>query len=83
MLVFARMLQVALVGNAVSGFFLSMAYNTLLWILFAAVIACVVLVNSTLAPGRVSLVKPTSPDDHVNTAARSGQPRRRKNPVAN
>ena len=43
-LIFARMLQVALVGNAVSGFFLSMAYNTLLWVLFAVVIACVSLV---------------------------------------
>ena len=46
MLVFARMLQVALVGNAVSGFFLSMSYSVLLWVLFAAVIAYVVLVNS-------------------------------------
>jgi O-antigen ligase len=48
-LVFARMLQVALVGNAVSGFFLSMSYNTLLWVLFAAVIACVSLVAATSA----------------------------------
>jgi O-antigen ligase len=44
MLVFGRMLQVALVGNTVSGFFLSMAYSVLLWVLFAAVIACVSLV---------------------------------------
>jgi hypothetical protein len=50
-LVFARMLQVALVGNAVSGFFLSMAYNTLLWVLFAVVIACVSLVATTSATG--------------------------------
>jgi len=48
-LVFARMLQVALVGNAVSGFFLSMSYNMLLWVLFAAVIACVSLVAATSA----------------------------------
>jgi O-antigen ligase len=48
-LVFARMLQVALVGNAVSGFFLSMAYNTLLWVLFAVIIACVSLVAATSA----------------------------------
>jgi len=48
-LVFARMLQVALVGNAVSGFFLSMAYNVLLWVLFAAVIACASLVAATSA----------------------------------
>jgi O-antigen ligase len=47
-LVFARMLQVALIGNAVSGFFLSMAYSTLLWVLFAVVIACVSLIDSTL-----------------------------------
>lgn len=49
MLVFARMLQAALVGNAVSGFFLSMAYATLLWVLFAVVIACVSVVGTTLA----------------------------------
>jgi O-antigen ligase len=49
MLVFARMLQVALIGNAVSGFFLSMSYVTLLWVLFAVVIACASVVDSTLA----------------------------------
>jgi O-antigen ligase len=48
-LVFARMLQVALVGNAVSGFFLSMSYNTLLWVMFAAVIACASLVAASSA----------------------------------
>jgi putative inorganic carbon (hco3(-)) transporter len=48
-LVFARMLQVALVGNAVSGFFLSMSYNLLLWVLFATVIACVSVVDSISA----------------------------------
>jgi putative inorganic carbon (hco3(-)) transporter len=48
-LVFARMLQVALAGNAVSGFFLSMSYSMLLWVLFAAVIACVSLVAATSA----------------------------------
>lgn len=56
-LVFARMLQVALVGNAVSGFFLSMAYNMLLWVLFAVVIACVSLVaasSATAAPASSS-----------------------------
>lgn len=47
-LVFARMLQVALIGNAVSGFFLSMAYLTLLWVLFAVVMACVSLVSRVL-----------------------------------
>jgi O-antigen ligase len=49
MLVFGRMLQVALVGNAVSGFFLSMSYSVILWVLFAAVIACVSLVAATSA----------------------------------
>jgi O-antigen ligase len=56
-LVFARMLQVALVGNAISGFFLSMAYNTLLWVLFAVVIASVSLVaaaSATAAPASSS-----------------------------
>jgi hypothetical protein len=50
MLVFGRMLQVALVGNTVSGFFLSMAYSVTLWVLFAVIIACVSLV----APASVS-----------------------------
>jgi O-antigen ligase len=49
MLVFARMLQVALVGNSVSGFFLSMSYSVILWVLFAAVIACVSLATATAA----------------------------------
>lgn len=40
LLVFARMLQVSLIASAVSGFFLSTAYSTLLWLLFATVIAC-------------------------------------------
>jgi len=47
--VFARMLQVTLVGNAVSGFFLSMSYSTLLWVLFAVVVACVSLFAATSA----------------------------------
>lgn len=38
--IFVRMLQAALLGNAVSGFFLSMAYSNLLWTLLALVIAC-------------------------------------------
>jgi len=40
------MLQVALVGNAVAGFFLSMSYANLLWVLFAVVITCVSLVSA-------------------------------------
>lgn len=39
-LVFARMLQASLVGNAVAGFFLSMAYSLVLWSLLGAVIMC-------------------------------------------
>lgn len=72
MLIFARMLQVALVGNAVSGFFLSMSYSTLLWVLFAAVIACVSLVDSTLATGCDTLVKPPWRAKPANAAARGG-----------
>jgi putative inorganic carbon (hco3(-)) transporter len=39
-LVFARMLQAGLLGNAVAGFFLSMAYSLVLWSLLGAVITC-------------------------------------------
>jgi putative inorganic carbon (hco3(-)) transporter len=39
-LVFARMLQVGLLGNAVAGFFLSMTYSLVLWSLLGAVITC-------------------------------------------
>jgi O-antigen ligase len=76
MLVFGRMLQVALVGNAVSGFFLSMAYSVILWVLFAVVIACVSLVAPASArqhpdrkepPGERIPVK--SPSEAANRAA--------------
>jgi O-antigen ligase len=40
MLIFARMLQVGLLANAVSAFFLSMAYSPVVWLLFAASMAC-------------------------------------------
>jgi O-antigen ligase len=39
-LILARMLQVGLVGNAVAGFFLSMAYSNVLWTLLGIVIGC-------------------------------------------
>jgi len=39
--VFARTLQCALVGNAVAGFFLSMAWATILWLLFATCMALI------------------------------------------
>ena len=64
MLIFARMLQVALVGNSVSGFFLSMSYSVLLWVLFAAAIACVSLIAATsaaTAPGSSSKASPPVP----------------------
>lgn len=40
MLVFARMLQAALLGSAVAGFFLSMAYSSLLWTLVGTTLGC-------------------------------------------
>jgi O-antigen ligase len=40
MLVFARMLQAGLLGNAIAGFFLSMAYSIVLWTLLATAIGC-------------------------------------------
>jgi O-antigen ligase len=47
MLIFARMLQAGLLGNAVAGFFLSMAYSILLWTLMATAIACASVVALT------------------------------------
>jgi O-antigen ligase len=47
-IVLARMLQISLIGNAVAGFFLSMAYSTVLWILVAIVVGCVSLVSTTV-----------------------------------
>jgi O-antigen ligase len=63
MLVFGRMLQVALVGNTVSGFFLSMAYSVILWVLFALVIACVSLVAPKSA--RQHQVRQAAPADRT------------------
>jgi putative inorganic carbon (hco3(-)) transporter len=60
MIVFARMLLVALVGNVVAGFFLSMAYATLLWVLFSLVFAFAsVVTSSTENPAQVPLGKGT------------------------
>jgi putative inorganic carbon (HCO3(-)) transporter len=64
MLVFGRMLQVALVGNFVSGFFLSMAYSVILWVLFAVAIACVSLIavtSPTTLPASSSKTSPRVP----------------------
>lgn len=47
---FARVLQYSLVGNAVSGFFLTMAYATLLWTLIGTCMALVASVNRTRKP---------------------------------
>jgi O-antigen ligase len=43
---FARLLQIAIAGNAVSGFFLSMAYATIVWVLFGACMALTAIANS-------------------------------------
>jgi putative inorganic carbon (HCO3(-)) transporter len=48
-LVFARMLQASILGNAVAGFFLSMAYSIVLWTLLGIVIACTSLVTASWA----------------------------------
>jgi O-antigen ligase len=45
--IFARMLQVSLVGNAVAAFFLSTAYSMVLWTLLGAVIGCVYVASAT------------------------------------
>jgi O-antigen ligase len=42
-LVFARALQFALAGNAVASFFLTMAYSTLLWVLFGLCMGIIAL----------------------------------------
>ena len=68
MVIFGRMLQVALVGNAVSGFFLSMAYSVILWVLFAAVIACVSLVAPKSA--RPPQVRQAAPADRTFTTTK-------------
>lgn len=44
-IVFARVMQCSLVGNAVAGSFLSMAWATVLWLLFALSMALVALVE--------------------------------------
>ena len=41
--VFARMIQLCLVGNIIAGFFLTMAYATVLWTLFGACMAFIAL----------------------------------------
>lgn len=38
-IIFARMLQITLVGNAIAGFFLSMAYVSVLWMTFGLIMA--------------------------------------------
>jgi O-antigen ligase len=43
---FARLLQIAVAGNAVSGFFLSMAYATVVWVIFGTCMALSALANA-------------------------------------
>jgi O-antigen ligase len=45
-LVFARALQFALAGNAVASFFLTMAYSTLLWVLFGVCMGIIALAHN-------------------------------------
>lgn len=46
-MVFARVLQFSLAGNAVAGFFLSMAYATVLWVTFGMCMAMMALADQT------------------------------------
>jgi putative inorganic carbon (hco3(-)) transporter len=48
--VFARILQIALVGNFVAGFFLSMAYATLVWTFFGVSMAMMSAVSREASP---------------------------------
>jgi O-antigen ligase len=90
MLIFGRMLQVSLIGNTVSGFFLSMSYSVLLWVLFAAVSACVSLVvarSATATPvsssgtGRADSLRST-PQIRTSPRVPIGRPRNAKKPIA-
>lgn len=57
LVVFARALQFALLGNAVAGFFLSMAYATTLWVLFGTVMAITAIVDQTVRKNASSAVQ--------------------------
>jgi hypothetical protein len=46
--VFARALQCALAGNVVAGFFLSMAWATILWLLFGLTMALIALAETSI-----------------------------------
>ena len=48
--VFSRVLQIALIGNAVAGFFLSMAYATVLWTLFGLCMAIMFRAERSTGP---------------------------------
>ena len=47
---FLRTLQLSLAGNIVAGFFLSMAYATLLWVTFSVSMGCIALANRSAEP---------------------------------
>jgi uncharacterized membrane protein len=49
--VFARTLQLSLAGNAVAGFFLSMAYATVLWVTFGICMALIALADQMVEGG--------------------------------
>jgi putative inorganic carbon (hco3(-)) transporter len=51
--IFARMLQITLVGNFVAGFFLSMAYATVLWTTLGLSMAMMALTHRENPPGAV------------------------------
>ena len=58
MLIFARLLQVSLVGNAVAAFFLSMAYSIVLWTLVGVVIGCACVAAATEATTQLPVRPP-------------------------
>ena len=57
LVVFARALQFALLGNAVAGFFLSMAYAIPLWVLFGTVMAVTAIIDQTVRKKASSAVQ--------------------------
>ncbi len=50
--VFHRMLQASIFGNILAGFFLSMAYVTLFWIIIALAMACIATAQSSVQTTR-------------------------------
>jgi O-antigen ligase len=67
-IVFARMFQASLVGNAVAGFFLSMAYSTVLWTLIGVVIGYLSFVGDPGADSAARLENPLGTFDPSGAA---------------